>query len=381
MTHRLPSTLSRRLLICAAAGWFVARAMNQGSSRSVHAAGIASTAEVVRRGADFLLRAQAADGGWKSAVYGQLKGGAALTTLVLEALSRLPQPTAEDRAASERGFAFLSAGWAKRKTIAAPDGSLDFPTYGAALWLQARRRLNVPTAALDSQATDFLLAAQCGPARGFEAAHPAVGGWDFLSAEDARGVTTGTNLSVTRHVLEALEPTKTEAANHARKAALDWLARCQQRDGGFAFTPEPGSLNNKAEYSDEALLQPRSYGPPTCDGVRALLACGVQPSDARVTRATAWLAERKRLDVVPGFEQLPPERGWQRGLRFYYYAALAGLWPLLPDPERSRRREALADLLAREQLSTGAWVSDSDRMRENDPLIATSLALAALAAA
>ncbi len=289
MTHHLPIRLSRRSFISAAAVWGFVRILGDVSLSRAQAAGLPPAADVLRRGADFLLRAQAADGGWKSAVYGQLKGGAALTTLVLDGLSRLPERSAEHQAAIDRGFAFLSAGWAKRKTIAAPDGSLDFPTYGAALWLQTRRRLNVPIAALDLQAADFLLAAQCGPARGFEAAHPAAGGWDFLSAEDARGITTGTNLSVTRHVLEALEPTKTEAADAARKAALDWLARCQQRDGGFAFTPEPGSLNNKAEYSDEALLQPRSYGPPTCDGVRALLACGVKASDTGVFDASAVL--------------------------------------------------------------------------------------------
>ena len=34
--------------------------------------------------------------------------------------------------------------WAKRKTIASPDGTLDFPTYAAAMWLTCRQRLGKP---------------------------------------------------------------------------------------------------------------------------------------------------------------------------------------------------------------------------------------------
>ncbi len=38
----------------------------------------------------FLIKEQGADGGWHSKTYGQLQGGPALTTLVLEALSHAP---------------------------------------------------------------------------------------------------------------------------------------------------------------------------------------------------------------------------------------------------------------------------------------------------
>jgi hypothetical protein len=97
-----------------------------------------------------------------------------------------------------------------------------------------------------------------------------------------------------------------------------------------------------------------------------------------VQKSVKWLVDRRSLDVVPGFEELPPELGWQRGLRFYYYASLAEASRHFPPSERDARRRALLELLVREQRADGSWVNESARMREDDPLIATSFALAAL---
>jgi hypothetical protein len=159
--------------------------------------------------------------------------------------------------------------------------------------------------------------------------------------------------------------------------AKAYILRCQQDDGGLAFTCEPASLNNKAAYRDEKLKQPRPYGTATCDGVRALVACGLKPTDEPVAKALAWLAARPSLEVVPGFEGLAAEIGWQRGLRYYYYASLAKVLPRLPN--RDARTAALHKQLLSEQKPDGSWLNESDRMRENDPLIATALAIEALA--
>ena len=336
----------------------------------------------------YLAKAQAKDGGWHSQTYGQLKGGAALTTFVLDALSHAPAEGRKKQAeAIARGYEFLRAGFARRGTIACPDGSLDHPTYGAALWLRSRRRMElVGEERVRGDLLSYLLGAQCAEERGFEKESPSYGGWDFLGQGDAHGVTTGTNISVTCLVLEALaeelrrEPSGKQA--HEIQAAVSrvvvWTNRCQQKEGGFCFTPEPMSLNNKAEFKDEARHEPRAYGTATCDGMRALLACGVKSDDKRVTKAAAWLAERPSLELVPGFEGLPPERGWQRGLRFYYYASLAKILPTLPAADVTSRRKALLEMLLKLQRADGSYLNESDRMRENDPLIATGLGMATL---
>jgi prenyltransferase beta subunit len=362
------------------------------------------TEKSLARGIDWLLSQQAADGGWHSKTYGQLKDGAAITALILDVLSRLPTPQeTRQNKAIERGFAFLAPGLSKSKTVASPDGSLDFPTYAAALWLSATNRL---WRLHDKQVTDYLVGAQVLESRGFENSSPSYGGWDLLGGGDARGITTGTNISITRYVLEAL----TIQHDHNQKGGLSreaadalkkpigigraYVQRCQQSDGGFAFTCEPASLNNKAAYSDTELKQARSYGTATCDGILALIACLKTESaprndfdqaptidDASVTKAIAWLAKRPGLEVVPGFEGLPPEAGWDRGLRFYYYAALSRVLPLFPLADRDARRDALQKHIVSLQKDDGSWVNESDRMRENDPLIATALAVAALSSA
>ncbi|MFN0021848.1 MAG: prenyltransferase/squalene oxidase repeat-containing protein [Pirellulaceae bacterium] len=341
------------------------------------------------KGLTYLAKAQAKDGGWHSQTYGQLKGGAALTTFVLDALSHAPAEWRKKQTeAIARGYEFLKAGFAKRGTIACPDGSLDHPTYGAALWLLSRRRLELAgEERIRRDLLVYLLGAQCAEERGFEKESPSYGGWDLLGQGDAHGVTTGTNVSVTCLVLEALaeELRRVPDGKQAREIqaalgrAAPWTGHCQQKDGGFCFTPEPMSLNNKADFKDQARGEARPYGTATCDGIRALLACGVKADDKRILKAAAWLAEHPSLELVPGFEGLPPELGWQRGLRFYYYTSLAKVLKVLPTSDIVHRKSALLEMLVKLPRADGSYLNESDRMRENDPLIATGLGIVALA--
>src|SRR5262245_26228322 len=95
----------------------------------------------LKRGAEWLLKQQAADGGWHSTSYGALKDGPAVTSLIIATLGVLPDDIRlQQRKAVDRAFAFLEPGFKKKGRIAAADGSLDYPTYGTALWLVARRR-------------------------------------------------------------------------------------------------------------------------------------------------------------------------------------------------------------------------------------------------
>jgi squalene-hopene/tetraprenyl-beta-curcumene cyclase len=339
------------------------------------------------RSFDWLFAQQAADGGWHSQTYGQLKDGAAVTALALYAIGQSQRPdklTKSAGAAVSKACAFLHRGFGRRGTIASPDGSLDFPTYAAALWLAALQRSD---AAERAKVVEYLATAQVAEPRGFASDSPSYGGWDFLGQGDAQGITTGTNISVTCYALEALATEAsggrkpTEAVERALLRGKAYALRCQQPDGGFAFTCEPASLNNKAAFLDEKLTRPRPYATATCDGIRALIACGVKAADEPVAKALAWLVKRPGLDVVPGFETLPPEAGWQRGLRYYYYASLARILPYFADTDRAARRDALLKHVIALQRPDGSWQNESDRMRENDPLIATPLAIVALASA
>lgn len=334
------------------------------------------------KGCDYLFSQQAADGGWHSTTYGALKGGAAVTALVLYTASFLPaERRRNERQRFEQAFRFFDAGFKKRSVLASPDGSLDYPTYAVPLWLIGAKGLPTPPPAERVQKlVDYLIAAQLTESRGFERSHAAYGGWDFLGSEDAQGITTGANISVITFAVEALRLSEHPRKQIALDRARDWLFRCQDAtgDGGFAFTTEPMSLNNKAEFRDARQLRPRSYGTATADGLRALIHCGVEPTDPRVTQAVTWLAKRISIDVVPGFDDLPLELGWQRGLRFYYLAALSQVLSLLPATASAKRRDAISASLAAEQKKDGSWQNETPRMREDDPLIATCFALLAL---
>ena len=238
------------------------------------------------RGNDWLMAQQSADGGWHSRTYGQLKDGAAVTALILDAIGHC-EPIVQQKylAATKKAFAFLDRGLAKTGTIASPDGSLDFPTYATALYLTAKLRLSLSNGGDSRQKLlAYLLGAQVVEARGFKPDSPSYGGWDFLGQDDAQAITTGTNISVTRYVLEALaqEPGVAGQASGIPKAlelGRAFVLRCLRPDGGFVFTGEPMSLNNKAAFADKELTDPRSYGTATCDGILALLACGAKPDD------------------------------------------------------------------------------------------------------
>ncbi len=334
-------------------------------------------------GRRWLLKQQSKDGGWHSQTYGSLKDGAAVTMLALYAISQLPVVEGgEDQAAIDRGLAFVEPGRKLREgAVASPDGSFDYPTYATALWLQTRRYTNRKMDASDEEALAWLLAAQLTERRGFQPQDQAYGGWDLLGEKDATGITTGSNVSVTRFVLEALQPFHDrQDVIEARKKARIWLDRCldQGTGGGFAFSPESAEHLHKAGMTEDKLPRAVSYGTTTADGLRGMLLAGVDSANKKLEGPISWLAKNTAVEVVPGFEQLSPEVGWQRGLRFYYAETLSAVISELPQPERDRRRIELYKSLLQAQQKDGSWKNDSARMREDDPLIATPLAILAL---
>jgi hypothetical protein len=336
--------------------------------------------DAIARGQRWLLTQQGSDGGWHSLTYGGLRDGAAVTSLAIATLAELPEHGNEEIvAAVDRAATFLQKGFSKRRTIASPDGSLDYPTYATALVLKAMPRFPKLEEALPGKRlVRYLVDAQAAKGRGFTNESPDYGGWDLLGVEDATGITTGTNISVTAQVLDVLPVAKTEEAKAACELARAWVHRAQDvtSDGGFAFTPEAQSLNNKAQWRDRERRQVRSYGTATADGLRALVALA-SPQE-RIEKAVQWLVDRPAVEVVPGFEDLQAELGWRDGLRYYYAQSLSQVLRAFPLAIAQQRAEKLARWLVREQSEKGYWRNESARMREDDPLLATSFALTAL---
>jgi len=346
------------------------------------------------RAFEFLLRGQAADGGIRSTTYGPLKAGAATTALVLYAAAHLPEAEwRPHRQSLQRACDFLRPGIARQGAVAAPDGTLDYPTYGSAMLLLAAERLQLELpSAQREQLVQHLVRTQLTAKQGVQADSIHHGGWDLDAARGARGERLqGSNISLAAFALEALSGVggresgvggasgghKPPVVSEVLNRALHWVLRCQNADGGFVFHALRSHPGNKAKWSDEEHRQAISYATPTCDGLRCLKYCGLGDQDEPVQRTVHWVEAHPEIARVPGFDTQAKDEGWDQGLRYYYFFTQAKALPLLSPKEAKRRATEICNLLAKAQRPDGSFQNEQPRMFEDDPLLATSLAIIA----
>jgi hypothetical protein len=193
------------------------------------------------------------------------------------------------------------------------------------------------------------------------------------------------NISATLFALAALRTAGVGAEDPRVQAARVFIGRCfNEVEGGFFFSPCPGT-NNKAGY-DETPAGPRyrPYGSATADGLRALVLCGADRNDPLAAAATAWLEEHFLPDSHPGrFEG--DSAVWRDGYFFYYAWSVAHALYLARArglgsgmTAEGRWAEQLADALIARQRPDGSWANAYTGGREDEPLVATSFAASAL---
>jgi hypothetical protein len=332
--------------------------------------------------AKYLWAQQADDGGWHSHTYGLLRSGQSLTPFVLEALLQVPDDVYPPSSMKvERAIGFI-------RSNTRPDGALgmidpdipDYPDYATALSVSALSR--VRPAGWESQVrrmVDYLRTQQFTEQNGWQPEHPAYGAWGMGGNRRTPPDTGHVDLSMTRHVLEALRaagvPTSDPVFDHARV----FVERCQNfdgkhpndGDGGFFFSTTESDTNKAG--ADGAHF--RSYGTTTADGVLALLAIGNGPEEPRVVAAQRWLSSHHRDMNVPGFVGEAYDR-WPHGLAFYYSAVSAQAFRAL----KVDAGGAVIAGLRRTQRSDGSWANPENLVKEDDPLIATTFAVHAMVA-
>jgi len=264
------------------------------------------------------------DGIWKSDTYTVLGSGQAVTPFVLYALSHAsPADRAPYRAAIE--------GTLGRVPLAGDE----YPAYALALSILALRRLR-PERNVDDLVRE-LRARQLTEATGWAEADPEYGGWDSGPGIPRKPACHRPDLSVTAFACEALA---------GDPKARTFAERCRAAEGGFFFTPHtPQAHQNKAGPR-------RPYATATCDALRIL------GSDVRGLR---WLDEHG-----PDASGLPPE--WAEALFYYESFVRAKVSP---------SRELAARVAARQQAD-GSWKNPRGLMKEDDPILATGLALIVL---
>jgi hypothetical protein len=122
----------------------------------------------------------------------------------------------------------------------------------------------------------------------------------------------------------------------------------------------------------------------TCDGLRALLACGLPLSHPRIVSARHWLATHFSVEHNPGKFVAANED--LRDATYYYYVwslsqALLSLGERTIETPAGKIdwAAAIAAELLRRQRHDGSWINTFTDGKEDDPLVATPFAISALA--
>ncbi len=242
----------------------------------------------------------------------------------------------------------------------------DYPNYATALTVMAVRRAARPgwRESMERHAA-WLRTQQFTEAHGWQRNDAAYGGWGIGGQARAAPYPGHVDLSMTRHVLQALAAAGVPADDPVFSRARVFVERCRNPDGGFFFSTVVLDANKAGQDGSRY----RSYGTATADGILALQAIGTAAEDERLCSARQWLATHDRPDGAPGFIG-PAYQRWTIGLRFYYAGVGA---------EAAGRcsRELAANLIAA-QRRDGSWQNPETLGKEDDPLIATAFAVVAL---
>jgi hypothetical protein len=361
----------------------------------------------LHKAAHYLVSRQSADGAWRSETYGALRDGPSLTPLVISALLFLPQAGAEGRTAIRKGADYLADFVDAEGRLQVRAGELLFPVYTAAaasrvlvLVERSPRYLRAQQAWLAE-----LRRRQLNESLGWQPADPEYGGWGY-ALDVPRKPAPGTpkellhesNLGATVFALAALRSARVPAGDPAYAQALALVKRCQNLsddpaagdpafdDGGFFFIPGDAAQNKAGVSGTDRFGRERyhSYGTMTADGLRALLRCGLSEDHPRVVAARNWLVQNFSAAHNPG--AFSAERAVLQDATWYYWtwAASHALLALRLRQFHSRAGvvewpAALADELLARQRPDGSWVNRFTDAKEDDPLVATSWASAALA--
>lgn len=359
------------------------------------------------KAAAWLVDGQGEDGSWRSGEYGALRDGASLTPTVCTTLYYLPQGGRATREAFDRGRAFLAG-------LVDEQGALveefyPFPIYSAATasWVAVLGDQDEHARRVQKAWIAFLRRRQFTEALGWSEDDAQFGGWGYTvrppqkPEAEAAAPLPDANISATLFALGGLSNAQTPLDDPAIIAARRFVTRCQNFargaessdepafDGGFYFSPTDHARNKagKIGVGGESSSY-RSYGSATADGLRALLRCGYEPAHPRVTAAADWLRRNFSAAHNPG--DFAEEHARLRDSYYYYYcwSAAHALLHLGQGPFVQRHDDGASDtdwvkqltkaLLAR-QSDDGAWRNRFRDAKEDDPLVATPLAAAALA--
>lgn len=330
----------------------------------------------------YLLDQQQEDGSWRSDTHGILKGGVAYTAYLTHVLANSKDSLVQGNATDQAILFLLSQldstgglGYSGKYVV-------EYPVYATAYLHMVFPELTIAFDTLfKPQFEQFLLAQQFNESRGIDPQHPAYGAWGFGEANLPYGEVGHIDLSHTRRVLEALDSGQLDQQHLAWKQAQIFLDRIQNEDGGFCSSSYTLSANKADDQTNYCV----SYASTTADGILALLALPEPPTES-VERALSWLVKNEDWMAPSGIPPGSPGN-WDMVLHYYHIAVRAQAYAateqrgLLPAATAKERRSEVVDILVEEQRPDGSYSNPwGAPNKEDDPLLATALAIRALIA-
>lgn len=359
------------------------------------------------KSARYLISKQSPDGAWRSETYGCFKDGPSLTPYIMSCLFFLNNTDINVQSSFEKGVDYLVNMVDEDGNILTDSFGLNFPVYTAAsasrvVVLQDKNERNLKA---QSVWLDYLLARRLNTSLGWQPSDPEYGGWGF-SMDIPRKTSQGqlpdpfssSNLTATIFGIGALRSAKIDPNAPIWKDILVFVYKCQNfsdnpeksdarfDDGGFFFCPGDPVQNKAGVAGIDRSSNQRfySYGSMTADGLRALLACGLSPDHPRVKAAQKWLEYTFDVKNNPG--TFNEDREIIRNATYYYYLwsvahafSRLGITQIETKKGRLEWAKVLADELVRRQRKDGSWYNRFTDAKEDDPLVATPWAAAALA--
>lgn len=352
---------------------------------------------VVFRSCEFLWGKQLEDGGWHSDTHGLMRGGEATTAFVLHALLSADEVCSADDRSKERALDFLRRHVNQAGALGLSDPDIvDYPNYATAYALTIFvQHDDKSDGKLIVRMRDYLVSQQFNDNRGIDFSHPAFGGWGFGESVLRPGSVGHIDLSHTRRVLEAITAAghtnadtyhqarsflrllqKDDRDERARKAGIT----AAEFDGGFFASAAVPGVNKSGQImsvGDTYIFS--SYATATADGLIALLATGMGSTldDESVQAARRWLLLYPDFGYPAGIPRDDPT-GWGRIMFFYHAMVRAEAYRKMAEP--GNWREDLAVLMRDRQRQDGHFSNPYGAPnKEDDPLIATSMVVVALA--
>ena len=359
------------------------------------------------RAASFLVSRQGADGRWTSRRYGSFRDDLALTPHVLSALAFMPQGGEAARGAVAKGLRVLHEHVTDSGQIDNQRSIMAFPVYTAAevSWLFTLDDDSKCARKTQRAWLNYLRELQLNEQNGWQPSDLEYGGWGYeigIPRKPPPGVPRGalveSNLSATIFALGAFVSAEVPRDDPAFRQARVFVERCQNfsedparsdpqfDDGGFFFIPGDAAKNKAGIAGEDRFGRVRfhSYGSMTADGVRALLQSGLPSTHPRVVAARNWLVRNFAVEHNAG--RWADDRDGIRDATYYYYC-----WSIAHALVRLDVRQvesvegtvdwtvAFAKELIHRQSADGSWTNRFTDSKEDDPLVSTPFAAAALA--